>query len=130
MITGVYETVLYCKNIASAVSFYRDVLGLPLLQPPTEYSAVFRLSEQAVLLLFDPTVSVRTDRGVPAHGAAGAGHVALAVSPGTLAEWRQRLAGQIEAELTWEPGGRSIYVRDPAGNSVELVEGQVWRAKG
>ncbi len=32
----------------------------------------------------------------------------------------------IEAEVEWPPGGKSIYFRDPAGNSVELVTPGVW----
>jgi hypothetical protein len=35
-------------------------------------------------------------------------------------ELRSR-AMQIEQETIWPPGGRSIYVRDPAGNSVDFV---------
>ena len=31
-----------------------------------------------------------------------------------------------EREITWPLGGRSVYVRDPSGNSVEFVEGEIW----
>ena len=31
-----------------------------------------------------------------------------------------------EREISWPLGGRSVYFRDPAGNSVEYVEGQIW----
>jgi catechol 2,3-dioxygenase-like lactoylglutathione lyase family enzyme len=34
---------------------------------------------------------------------------------------------EIEAEVEWPPGGKSIYFRDPAGNSVELVTPGVWQ---
>jgi catechol 2,3-dioxygenase-like lactoylglutathione lyase family enzyme len=33
---------------------------------------------------------------------------------------------EIEREITWPLGGRSVYFRDPAGNSVEFVEGEIW----
>jgi catechol 2,3-dioxygenase-like lactoylglutathione lyase family enzyme len=33
---------------------------------------------------------------------------------------------EIEREVGWDEGGRSIYFRDPAGNSVELIEGEAW----
>jgi catechol 2,3-dioxygenase-like lactoylglutathione lyase family enzyme len=33
---------------------------------------------------------------------------------------------EIEREITWPRGGRSIYFRDPANNSVEFVEGEIW----
>jgi catechol 2,3-dioxygenase-like lactoylglutathione lyase family enzyme len=33
----------------------------------------------------------------------------------------------IEADFRWPNGARSIYVRDPAGTSVELAERPLWR---
>ena len=32
----------------------------------------------------------------------------------------------IETEFEWPQGGRSIYVRDPAGNSIEFAEPRIW----
>ena len=32
----------------------------------------------------------------------------------------------IEADFRWPNGARSIYVRDPAGNSVEFAEPRLW----
>ena len=130
---GVYETVLYAGDVAVAARFYADVLGLQLLEQPTELSAAFRLPDGGVLLIFDPTRSSIAGRPVPSHGATGAGHVAFAVEPGTLdlSADELRLNGiEIEQEITWDEGGRSVYVRDPAGNSVELVDGEAWRMVG
>ena len=45
--------------------------------------------------------------------------------------WRNRLGEheiEIECEVAWDSGGRSLYVRDPAGNSVELTEDELWPA--
>ena len=124
----VYETVLYAADVLGTASFYADVLGLRALEEPDARGAVFRLDDGAILLLFDPAHASRPGRGVPSHGTAGPGHVAFAVASGTgAAAGALRAAGvEIEEEIEWPPGGRSIYVRDPAGNSVELVEGEVW----
>jgi catechol 2,3-dioxygenase-like lactoylglutathione lyase family enzyme len=32
----------------------------------------------------------------------------------------------VEAEVTWPGGGRSLYFRDPAGNSLEIAEARIW----
>ncbi len=32
----------------------------------------------------------------------------------------------IESEVTWPRGGRSLYIRDPAGNCVELASPKLW----
>lgn len=126
---GVYETVLYASDVAAAARFYSEVLGLPLLQKPDELSAEFRFGDDGVFLVFDPARASAPGRLVPSHGATGPGHVAFAVEADSLetfaAELRRR-GVEIEREITWDEGGRSLYVRDPAGNSVELVEGEAW----
>jgi catechol 2,3-dioxygenase-like lactoylglutathione lyase family enzyme len=125
----VYETVLYAPDIAAAATFYGDVLGLRAVEEPDELAAAFRLPDGGMLLLFDPESSSASRRKVPSHGAGGSGHVAFAVKAGELDGWAGKLrAGgvEIEKEIDWNGRGRSLYVRDPAGNSVELVEGDIW----
>jgi catechol 2,3-dioxygenase-like lactoylglutathione lyase family enzyme len=126
VISRVYETVLYAGDVAAAHDFYRDVLGLRAVDFD-EVAAAFRLDDGAMLLVFAPQLSSQPGRRrVPSHGATGAGHVAFSVD--RVEEWRERLRAvglDIEREVDWD-GGRSIYVRDPAGNSVELVEGDIW----
>lgn len=129
MLERVYETVLYADDVAAAVSFYADVLELRLVEEPDEVGAAFRLPDGAVLLVFDPRASARPGRPVPSHGAAGAGHVAFAVAAGSLDEWAAMLAARgvdVEQSVDWDGRGRSLYVRDTAGNSVELVDGDIW----
>ena len=125
----VYETVLYSSDVAGLARFYEEVIGLRLVSGPDELAAAFRLEEGGVLLIFDPERSSTPGRAVPSHGTTGAGHVAFSVEEGELdacaAELRDR-GIELERELDWPQGGRSIYVRDPAGNSVELVEGDLW----
>jgi catechol 2,3-dioxygenase-like lactoylglutathione lyase family enzyme len=55
--------------------------------------------------------------------------VCFAATSEEIAAWRSRLeaAGHgIEADFEWPQGGRSIYFRDPAGNSVEFAEPRIW----
>jgi len=121
---GVYETVVYAPDLEAAAAFYRDVLGLRQVD-----DRAFRLDDDGILLLFDPAQSSQPGRLVPSHGPSG-GSVHVAFSVVSLDRWRERLAAagvEIEHEHEWARGrARSLYVRDPAGNSVELVEGDLW----
>ena len=121
---SVYETVVYATDLEPARAFYRDVLGLREVE-----EGVFRLDDDGMLLLFDPTRSSLPGRPVPSHGPTGAVHVAFSVAEGELDAWSERFQAsgvELEQEKRWRPGARSLYVRDPAGNSVELVEGDLW----
>lgn len=127
---GVHETVLYGPDVRALAAFYRDVLGLTPVGNADDQSAALRLPRgDAVLLLFNPEYAAQEGRGVPAHGARGPGHVAFRVPSAELDAWRAALTARgipIELERGWSRGGRSIYIRDPAGNSVEIVEGEIW----
>ena len=126
----VFETVLYAHDIPVVVDFYSSTLGLRTVEEPDELSAAFRLDSDAMLLIFDPDRSSVPGRPVPSHGAVGAGHIAFRVEPAEfdrLSE-RLRLAG-VETEKEIDRGetrGRALYVRDPAGNSVEILDGDPW----
>jgi catechol 2,3-dioxygenase-like lactoylglutathione lyase family enzyme len=123
----VLETVLYVDDLGAAERFYGEVLGLALDSRKPGLFCFFKIGE-AMLLLFDPAASA-IGREVPAHGANGPGHVCFAVAEDELALWSRRLAERgvpIEHEQAWPRGGRSIYFRDPAGNSLELATPRIW----
>ncbi len=135
-VRGILETVLYCDDLDAAQRFYADVLGLETDADTSTLMRTFRVAPEQVLLVFDPSVSEPAGRDVPSHGTLGAGHVALLIGDDDLPAWRGRLAAhgvEIEREITWPQNGRrdrSIYVRDPGGNSVELVTGDIWDDSG
>jgi catechol-2,3-dioxygenase len=126
---NIHETVLYATDLAAAMSFYQDVLGLSQIGEMSGRGLVFRVTDSAVLLIFDPTKTVIPGAGVPTHGATGAGHMAFTIPSGTLSDWRAHLAAKnipIEMEVAWPRGGHSLYIRDPANNSIEFIAGRVW----
>ena len=127
----IFESVLYADDLPAAVAFYRDVLGLELISR-IDLFAVFRCAG-GVLLIFDPKLSAAPGRDIPAHGRSGAGHLAFAATDAEREQWKERLfaAGvPIEAEIEWKQGGRSLYVRDPAGNSIEFAPLTLWGGGG
>jgi catechol 2,3-dioxygenase-like lactoylglutathione lyase family enzyme len=127
-IQAVIETALYVDDLDQAEAFYRDVLGLPVIAKEPGRHVFFRIGTSNVLLAFLPEATLKGDQ-LPAHGAHGPGHFALGIDSGDLDVWRQRLKEKglaIEKEVEWPRGGKSIYFRDPAGNSVELVTPGIW----
>ena len=127
----ILETALYAADLDAAEAFYGGVLGLERVTRAGDRHVFFRLRD-AMLLVFDPAATERPPSGplpVPAHGAHGPGHIAFAATAAELDRWRARLVAagiEIEADFLWPGGARSIYVRDPAGNSVEMTEPRLW----
>jgi len=124
---SVVETAIYVDDLDAAEDFYQRVLGLRVVGKVAHRHVFFQVGESDVLLAFNP---VTTLTGDTPHGATGPGHFALGIEMQALHAWRQRLRTlgvAIEAEVEWPAGGKSIYFRDPAGNSVELVTPGVWR---
>ena len=125
---GVLETTLYVDDLDQAETFYTTVLRLELDSKEAGRHLFFRCG-QAMLLVFNPTATAVSTGPVPAHGATGPGHVALQVNPSDLTAWDGHVEGcgvEIEARIDWPGGGRSVYFRDPAGNSLELTTAATW----
>jgi catechol 2,3-dioxygenase-like lactoylglutathione lyase family enzyme len=129
----VLESALYAENLAETAAFYAEVMGLERIAEAEGRHVFFRAGE-GVLLLFRPSATREPPAAgarvpVPPHGTAGEGHLCFAGSAQEIDRWCARLgrAGvAIEADFEWPQGGRSIYFRDPAGNSIEIAEPRIW----
>jgi catechol 2,3-dioxygenase-like lactoylglutathione lyase family enzyme len=127
-IKAVVETALYVDDLRATEAFYRTVLGLPVIGKEPGRHVFFQVGEAGVLLAFLAEATLKGDQ-LPPHGASGPGHFALGIEADAFDTWRKLLQGHgvtIEKEMKWLRGGRSLYFRDPAGNSVELVTPGVW----
>ncbi len=129
---AILETALYASDLDAAQTFYQDILGLEMITRVGNRHVFFRL-QSGVLLIFNPDETEEktsnTALPVPAHGARGPGHLGFAATRAQIDMWRDRLRAhgvEIEAEFDWPGGARSLYFRDPAGNSLEFVEPRLW----
>lgn len=134
---GTLETALYARDLEAAQTFWEGVMGLVAFQRVPGRHIFFHTAEgppPQVLLIFNPDATEKPAAAdarlpVPPHGARGPGHVCLAVAPDRLDDWRAHLLANdvtIEADFCWPNGARSIYFRDPAGNSIELADPAIW----
>lgn len=131
--SAVLESALYVTDLGEAEAFYRDVLGLELIGKVEGRHVFFRCG-RGVLLLFNAEVTEvppapDTRLPVPPHGARGPGHLCFSATAEEVDRWKAHLQSKgiaIEADFEWPQGGRSIYFRDPSGNSLEFTEPRIW----
>lgn len=129
----VIETCLYAQDLDAVEGFYGGALGLEMIQSVADRHRFFR-ADGGMVFLFNPLTTPipappEAKIHVPPHGAHGPGHVCFSSEGPGIEGWEARLADhgiEIEARVTWPNGARSIYVRDPAGNSVEFAEPKIW----
>lgn len=131
--SAILESALYVTDLDASETFYGEVIGLERIAKVDGRHVFFRCG-QGVLLLFDaeatkhaPPPDARLP--VPPHGTVGQGHLCFAATASEIAAWKAELARrgvEVEADFEWPAGGRSIYLRDPSGNSIEFAEPRIW----
>jgi catechol 2,3-dioxygenase-like lactoylglutathione lyase family enzyme len=130
---AILESALYVADLDAAEAFYAEVLGLERIARVDGRHVFFRCG-QGILLLFQPEATVAPPAPgarlpVPPHGARGQGHLCFSASADELDRWKAHLEARgiaVEADFEWPQGGRSIYFRDPSGNSLEFAEPRIW----
>ncbi|AYG57874.1 VOC family protein [Rhizobium jaguaris] len=131
-IESILETALYANDLDAAEAFYGGVLELEKITRAGNRHVFYRCGP-GVLLIFNSNETVKPPESsslpVPPHGTKGHGHVCFRVSGNDIEAMAQKLKAAgvaIEADFHWPNGGRSIYFRDPAGNSLECAEPRIW----
>ncbi|WP_353643502.1 VOC family protein [Mesorhizobium sp. WSM2239] len=131
--SAVLESALYVADLDAAEAFYGEVLGLEVIAKVEGRHVFFRCGT-GVLLLFNAEATRQAPPPdaklpVPPHGTVGQGHLCFAATAEEIARWKAHLGARnidIEADFEWPNGGRSIYFRDPSGNSLEFAEPRIW----
>jgi catechol 2,3-dioxygenase-like lactoylglutathione lyase family enzyme len=131
--SAILESALYVADLDAAQDFYSGVLGLDLLGKVEGRHLFFRCGG-GVLLIFNAEATKMPPASdaslkVPPHGTVGNGHLCFAAGADEIVRWIAHLEANkivIESEFEWPQGGRSIYIRDPSGNSIEFAEPRIW----
>jgi catechol 2,3-dioxygenase-like lactoylglutathione lyase family enzyme len=131
--SAILESALYVGDLKAAEEFYGRVLGLKIITRAEGRHVFFRCGS-GVLLLFNADATEippahEAKLPVPPHGARGPGHLCFAASAEEIDCWKAHLEARgvaVEADFEWPNGGRSIYFRDPSGNSLEFAEPRIW----
>lgn len=131
-LNGILETAIYAEDLDVARAFYGGILGLEEVTAMEGRHVFFRCG-RTMVLVFNPNETVKQpfDKTlpIPPHGSKGPIHVCFAAPAGAVENWTAHLKKNdiaIESEITWENGARSVYFRDPAGNSLEFAEPKLW----
>jgi catechol-2,3-dioxygenase len=128
VIETIVETSIYTNDLDAMEAFYSRIMNLNVITKEAGRHVFFSVGPGSVLLIFNPETTIHGHQ-LPAHGSTGPGHVALGIKADHLDSWRTHLISHsinIEKEHLWPAGGHSIYFRDPAGNSIELITPHVW----
>lgn len=125
LIHGLLHATFVVQDLQRARQFYEDVLGLTLntTRPEMSFSGVWYDvgSNQQIHLMQLPSPEFGLQR--PEHGGRDR-HIALAVSD--MAALVQRLEGAGVGYTMSQSGRRALFCRDPDGNALEFIEGQVF----
>jgi len=116
-ISGIHHCSIKVTDMERAVRFYREVLGLQEIDIPSTFSPAglhvrwFMLGSEQIHLM--PS---------EAPDAASSRHFALHVDEVQAAREHLRARGVEFRETTEIPGADRIFIHDPDGNLIELIE--------
>ena len=126
---GILEAVLYATDLNAIEHFYEKCLGFDKITRHSNRHVFFRC-QSSVFLIFNPEETQKTSQSREfIHGSTGPGHICFAANNDELEYWKKRFHDKgidLESEFVWPNGARSLYIRDPAGNSIEFAEPHLW----
>lgn len=128
-VKGILETALYVADPAATAAFYRRVFGSPSYWSPTGWS---HSTLRGGMCSSCSARAQRVSRSTPAAGRSPptrASPTHFSVSAEDVEPWKAKLEAEgveVESEVAWPRGARSVYFRDPDGNLAELISPGFW----
>jgi glyoxylase I family protein len=120
------HVLLIVNGMADSLLFYGDVLGCDLESRLPDYAMVELRAGSSHLDLVDASVSQGAWARPAVAGGRNVDHVALRLGSVDERALRDHLAEHgvaIAEERIEDDGSVSLYVRDPSGNTIELIAG-------
>ncbi len=123
---GLHELVIEVADLDASTRFYKEVIGLLIVQRWGEDRPAvwFDMGDTTALGLWSTQAAI----GALANARGGAHvHFALRIPHGTIDAVQQRLErlGFDVLRIEFDDGNRSVYVDDPDGNCLELMDAVV-----
>ena len=122
---GMNHVAIFAKDLEATAEFYNNVMGMPVVRVTANRDVAesthmnVDMGNGMSFAFFDfPHVS-RLQRKAP-EGVGGIMHIALAIDQDSRAGIKQRLE---ERRINYQEIGGSLYLKDPNGLGVELMEG-------
>ncbi len=131
---GVHHMALICSDVEQTIRFYQELLGFPLIEvmENRDYPGsthIFHDLGQGNLLAFFDFPGLGLQLGVESIGSVQ--HIAISVTPEQFAAARARLDGHGIQYVGPEQGiENSIYVKDPDGIQIELLQEPLLEMEG
>jgi catechol-2,3-dioxygenase len=128
----IVETCIYSYELEKMKNFYVNTIGLRLIAEE-KGRHIFLKVGKSMLLIFNPkNTIIKSNNEFPIHGVItppAIVHFALEIEEGDYENSKNMLDQnniEIEKEITWKKGTKSIYFRDPVGNLVEFITRNSW----
>lgn len=120
---GLHEVVLEVADLEASTRFYEDLIGLRIVQRWGEDRPAvwFDMGDTSALGLWTAKAAI----GALANGRGGAHvHFALRIPQGSIDAVQARLEalGHDVLRIEFDDGNRSVYIDDPDGNCLELMD--------
>ena len=128
----IVETCIYSYELEKMKNFYVNTIGLELISEETGRHIFLKVGK-SMLLIFNPrNTMIKSNSIFPIHGAIAPPaiiHFALEIEKQDYVNSKKMLNQnniEIEKEIIWKKGTKSMYFRDPIGNLVEFITRDSW----